>query len=225
MQSASVVEGKGIGAASFESAKDAEKALAAVEKGSFSEFGQVVARQPTQSLELPLTTLWVGGIPGNCTGAHLLAGFCRFGRVLNSTIGGRPGKTGDQSGFVRFASRAEAETALAAAAAGDIAFDGSTEGRAVKCQWARTNCLVPGIDSYICLSRLPPRTHGDDLVTKLGGPNMGAQSAAVVAGIAVVSFRSREDAATALTALQGGAIEEPSRLAAWRPQDGCDNTQ
>lgn len=90
-----------------------------------------------------LSTVWMGNLPPNVTQADLLAELSEFGVIINTLISGRPAPSGALSGFVRFATRAEASALLCAASVGKVAVLGSL----VTCEWARRNSHVAGHDN------------------------------------------------------------------------------
>lgn len=59
-----------------------------------------------------ITTLWVGDLPQGTTDDELLTAFGVLGQVLVAKVQWKASSMGTYSGFVRFATRAEAEVAL-----------------------------------------------------------------------------------------------------------------
>lgn len=168
----------------------------------------------------PLTTLWIGGIPAGSKLADLVAVFCRYGSILNATVGGKPAASGDLSGFVRFATLEQAETALSSS--GNIAFANSSEGRSIHCQWSKSNCFVPGINCSICLGNLNEDVTGSDLAAEFA--SFGSVQSTAVAkegGVGTICFRSASEAEAALSAVQNGSVRiRGSRPSSWRPAEG-----
>eukprot|EP00927_Polykrikos_kofoidii_P071706 TRINITY_DN67943_c0_g1_i1.p1 TRINITY_DN67943_c0_g1~~TRINITY_DN67943_c0_g1_i1.p1 ORF type:complete len:502 (+),score=87.27 TRINITY_DN67943_c0_g1_i1:92-1597(+) len=82
-----------------------------------------------------ITTLWVGNLPPTCTDTQLFSTFASQGAVMSAVVTPRPAPSGARSGFVRFASRGEAEMALSTAASGQIVVDK----QGLICQFAKAN--------------------------------------------------------------------------------------
>lgn len=82
-----------------------------------------------------ITTVWVGDLPFETSDQDLLDNFAFMGNVMGASVSRKPAASGVKSGFVRFASRAEGDGALQAAASGSIIVLGTP----VTCQWARSN--------------------------------------------------------------------------------------
>lgn len=86
----------------------------------------------------PISTLWVGDLPGECTNDDLAAGFSICGMVLHAAVSRSVAKSGARSGFVMFSTAAEAEDALATAQVGMVTVGGTP----VTCKWAKNNSFA-----------------------------------------------------------------------------------
>jgi len=103
----------------------------------FYEEVQAAVPVDAQGME-ELSTLWVGSLPDGTTENDLLGTLGMCGRVLAITVHSRPSPKGSLSGFVRFATRMEAERALSAVA------EALVEIRGVQpvVRWANSNSRV-----------------------------------------------------------------------------------
>jgi len=86
-----------------------------------------------------LTTLWIGNLPGPVDEGEIAAMFSQYGQVVSVIVHPRPSPQGSHSGFVRFVTRKEAESALAATGMCLVAIQGIP----VAAQWARENSKLP----------------------------------------------------------------------------------
>lgn len=98
-----------------------------------------------------LATLWVGNLPEGTSDADLGAAFGACGQVIAANVHRRPSPLGSYNGFVRFATREEADSALKICGSGQLTVQG------VQCvaHWAKQNSKVdPGFANPVAASAL-----------------------------------------------------------------------
>lgn len=123
-------------------------------------------------VDYDISTLWVGDLPAESSDEDLLHGFIHFGQIVSAKVSHRPARSGARSGFVRFGTRVEADSALVTALAGLVLVGGSV----VTCQWAKSNTtggasggMLAAVEDY---HQPPPPT------TPYPGPRKGSGKAA-----------------------------------------------
>lgn len=98
---------------------------------------RAVAPPPGSQLESgeELTTLWIGNAVQTTTDAELQVTFSAYGSLVACFLLKKPSPHGFLSGFVRYATAAEAQVALSVAESGTIAIQGSV----LTARWASRN--------------------------------------------------------------------------------------
>lgn len=104
---------------------------------AYQEYAGAAAQQEE------LTTLWIGNLPEGTTDGDIVAVFSSVGQVLTATVNQRPSPLGSYNGFVRMATRREAEQVLAWCSSGRMLVHGAQ----ALARWAKGNSKVSGASS------------------------------------------------------------------------------
>lgn len=98
--------------------------------------GQAPMAQPI--IEDQMCTLWLGNMVEGTTNDDVAQAFGSLGQVVHGSVSRKPSQLGSYSGFVRYASRADAEQALTLCSSGQLLVNGS----AVVARWSKTNSKI-----------------------------------------------------------------------------------